>query len=172
MRLIDKYILREHLLIALYCLITFLALQVLFDVFARFANLVAAEPSLLLLLRYYLGRVAPSFQFLLPATLLFSTVYTLWNMARHGELTAMRASGIGLFRLVGPLLGVALVAVGMVAAVNEFVVPTVGAWAAEFARRGFQWKSGRVQLNHAYYNAAARRSWLISRLDADYPQLL
>ena len=172
MRLIDRYILREFLLIAVYCLLAFVALQVLFDVFTRFSNLLTAKPPPLLMLRYYLGRVAPSFQFLLPATLLFSTIYTLWNMARHGELTAMRASGISLLRLVGPLMVVALVAVGVVAAVNELVVPTVGAWAAEFSRQGFQWKRARVQLNHAYYNVAARRGWLISRFDVDNPTLL
>jgi lipopolysaccharide export system permease protein len=51
----------------------------------------------------------PEIMFLvLPAAVLFATVFTVGTLGRHSELTAAKASGISFHRLVAPLFGVAI----------------------------------------------------------------
>src|SRR5262249_6822921 len=48
---------------------------------------------------------------LFPAGALFATVFTLNGMGRHNELTAVKAGGVSFFRLIGPLVGMAVLSV-------------------------------------------------------------
>ena len=45
----------------------------------------------------------------MPTALLAASLYSLSTLTRHNEITAMRASGVSLFRLMYPFLGVALI---------------------------------------------------------------
>jgi lipopolysaccharide export system permease protein len=44
---------------------------------------------------------------MLPAAILLASLMTCGYMSRHGEITAMKANGISLYRLAFPILTVA-----------------------------------------------------------------
>ena len=59
----------------------------------------------------------------LPIAMLLATLFVIGFMGRRNELLAMRASGIPIWRLGGPLLGCALIIVMVVMAAGEYVLP-------------------------------------------------
>ncbi len=56
----------------------------------------------------------------LPAAVLFATVFTIGSFSRHSELTAAKASGRSFHRVILPLLFAATVATGLALWVGEF----------------------------------------------------
>ena len=57
----------------------------------------------------------------LPAAVLFATVFSIGGFTRHSEITAAKASGISFYRLIGPILLGAIVACGLDLALGEVV---------------------------------------------------
>ncbi len=130
MKLAERYLLREYLKHLAYCLTAFLMIFVLWDLFDHVGRFLEVRPSAAMLVRYYVCLLAPTIEYILPASLLLATLYTLWQMARHNEIVAMRASGIGLLTVVRPFLLVGFVGTLVIAAIKETVAPA----SAEFVR--------------------------------------
>ena len=63
--------------------------------------------------------------------LLLALLYTLTNHARHNELVAMRAVGVGLWRICLPYLAVGIVFGGVMFGVTEMLGPRASTRAAE-----------------------------------------
>ena len=107
MKILTRYILREFCVPLFYCLTGFVSIYLLFELFGSFSRLVSARPGFLKACTYLAGYLAPYFEWMAPACLMLATLYTMWNFCRHSEIIAMRASGIGFFTIVKPLLAVA-----------------------------------------------------------------
>lgn len=94
MRLLDRYLLRELLVPSATAPRGFLIFWITsdlisdLDVFQRFKLLPRDVAA------YYLVRMPELLVTVLPVALLLALLYTLTNMARHQELTAMRAAGL------------------------------------------------------------------------------
>ena len=91
MKILTRYIFREFLVPYAYCLIGFLSIYVLFELFGSFGRLAEADMSAGDVVRFFAGYLAPYFHYLVPAALMLATLYTMWNFCRHSELVAMRA---------------------------------------------------------------------------------
>jgi lipopolysaccharide export system permease protein len=109
MRLLDRYLLRELLIPLAYILGGLLIVLDAFDLFLSGLNKIQEKhltfPDVLEL---YVVRLPGTFVLILPIVLLLALLYTLTNHARHNELTAIRAAGVGLWRICLPYLGVGL----------------------------------------------------------------
>ncbi|MDR2849405.1 MAG: LptF/LptG family permease, partial [Verrucomicrobiota bacterium] len=172
MRILTRYVLREFLVPLTYCLVGFLGIYVLFELFDSFNRILEARPSVTAVLSFFAGYVSPYLEWLIPAALLLGALYTMWNFCRHSEITAMRASGITFLVIVRPLLAVAAVMAAAVAGINEFYAP----WASEEARAlrdsRFQGAEGKAFENIPFYNQPAGRVWRINKTSAATPNVL
>lgn len=169
MKLIDKYLLREFLLPVFYCLAAFSMIFIVLDLFDHITDFLEAKTPISLVLRYYLCVLAPGLEYLAPASLLLATLYTLWQLSRNNELTAMRATGVSMYRLLIPFLGVGLVFSLAALVVKEAVAPASSRWADEFRENDMCVVENRTQYNQRFYNAAGLRQWHIGRFDLDRP---
>jgi len=172
MKILDRYLLREYLVTVFYCVMGLALLQIVYDLVYHFSKLIAAEISLQQGVRYYLGSLAPHTEFMLPAGVLLATLYTLWQLSRHGELTAMRANGISLNRIMVPFLLVGLAFTAGTALLKETIAPEAAFWAQEFEANKFKEPEERLFHNLAYYNSIDRRMWMIGRTDLNKPNIL
>jgi lipopolysaccharide export system permease protein len=172
MRILSRYVLREFLVPLTYCLVGFLGIYVLFELFDTFSRIMEAKPPLLAVVAFLAGYVSPCLEWLIPAALLLGTLYTMWNFCRHSEITAMRASGITFLIIVRPLLAVAAVMAVAVACINEFYAP----WASEAARDAreahFKGAQDKTFETLPYYHQPAGRVWRINKMSAANPNLL
>lgn len=123
MRLLDRYLLRELLVPLVYTLGGFLLFWVVFEIFGQLSVLQARNLSLEEVTLYYLVRVPELLLTVLPISLLLALLYALTNHARHHELTAMRAAGVGIWRICLPYIILGLVFSGALFVLGEFFVP-------------------------------------------------
>ncbi|MGN0855398.1 MAG: LptF/LptG family permease [Kiritimatiellia bacterium] len=172
MKILSRYVLREFLVPLTYCLLGFLSIYVLFELFGSFSRIAEARLPFLTIVRYFAAFLAPYFMWLAPAALMLATLYTMWNFCRHTEITAMRASGVSFMAIVKPLLFVALLMSGFVAWVNESYVPRMAQWAKQLKTDRFDAKKLAKADGLVYCDANARRMWTIERMADDDAECL
>jgi LPS export ABC transporter permease LptG len=174
MKLMDRYLLREYLVPVIYCFVGFSLVYTLLDLFGHLAHFLKARTPLVMILQYYVFWLLPFLEYLLPASLLFATLYTLWRLTRNNELTAMRVSGFSLWRIMYPFLGVGLLASLTVLAVKELAVPRCNPKVAYMRSTGYSASNlDSTRSTPAYYkNPNTRQFWQIARFDPYRPNRL
>ncbi len=123
MRILSRYIFREFLVPLAYCLVGFIGIYVLFELFGSFSRMTEAKIGFWDAVLYFAGYLSPFFHYLAPAALMLATLYTMWRFCHHAELTAMRASGVSLRAIASPILFGAVLLAAFVAWVNEGFMP-------------------------------------------------
>ncbi len=172
MRILTRYVLREFLVPLTYCLVGFIGIYILFELFESFNRIIESKPPLLDVVAFFAGYLSPYLEWLIPAALLLGTLYTMWNFCRHSELTAMRATGIGFTVIVRPLLAVACLMAIFVAGLKEFYAPWASEKARDYRDDRFKPALSKVKENVPYYNQQAGRVWRINKMALDNPRLL
>jgi lipopolysaccharide export system permease protein len=74
-------------------------------------------------LRYYLSFLPIIFTQIAPIALLLSVLYAVGTLNRHNEIVAMKASGVSLWRIITPLLFLALIVSLISFVVENKIVP-------------------------------------------------
>lgn len=108
---LDRYVLRQWLGTFLLSAIGIPLVAVLINLSERFGPLTrkgVPVPDILLGELYFLPYQMTT---LLPAAVLFATVFTLNGMGRYSELTAVKAGGVSFWRLILPMILLATLAV-------------------------------------------------------------
>lgn len=163
MRLLDRYLLRELLVPLAYCLCGLLMLCIFADLSKEFGSFTEKGLRFQEVAEYYLV-VTPEFVVLvLPIALLLALLYTLTSLARHNEITAIRAAGVSLWRMCLPYLAVGFAASLVLFALNELWVPNSGELAEQIKNRqahGLVGAQARSQVRDlGFVNARDRRTW-------------
>jgi lipopolysaccharide export system permease protein len=165
MRLLDRYLLREFLIPLGYCLCGFLTLWIFFDLFAELNNFQSKKLHGGDIAEYYLVNMPETLSVILPITVLLALLYTLTNHARHHEITAIRAAGIGLWRLCLPYLAVGFVASVALFALNELIAPDSAEAADKILNRRAPKTASSLGPNQVsnfgFTNSRDGRKWLI-----------
>jgi lipopolysaccharide export system permease protein len=122
MRILDRYILRGMLVSMLTVLVVMTFVMSLGAVL-KLTGLIARGVPAMPLLRLFLAGIPASLIFTLPISALVSSLLVFGRLSADGEITAMRASGVSLRRILIPPLavGVALAAVCIV--INDSIAP-------------------------------------------------
>ncbi len=112
--LIDDYILRDFCIYLGLILSTFMVLTLVFTFFELLADIVRNRVPLITV-GEYLADVLPSIVYLTtPLSVLLAVLITFGLMQKANEITAMKATGISLYRIIVPVLVIAAVlAVGL-----------------------------------------------------------
>lgn len=110
MRTLDRYVLREWARVFAVVMLGFPILTIVINITDKLDHYLAAgltKGRIALAYVFYM----PEMMFLvLPAAVLFATVFTIGTLGRHSELTAAKASGVSFHRIILPLLIVSAVA--------------------------------------------------------------
>lgn len=167
MKIIDKYIFGQFIVPFIYCLLAFTLLFVIADLFDHLSDFIEAKTPLLQVMQYYVFVLPSLLVYIVPISLLLGLLYSLWQLSRHNELTAMRAGGVSFYRITVPILCVGVVVSIVISILQETVAPHSTYWAWQFVNR--QKKSGDLSMRYAsdlpYKNEAQRRIWLIRQFD-------
>lgn len=112
----------------------------------------------------YLYWIPDTLFMVLPAAVLFSTVFSIGTFTRYSEITAAKASGISFYRFIAPILVMAVVAMGLGLVFSEVAPP------ANAKRLRLLAGQGTVRETMRYNFAVATdlgRSYRIYTLDVD-----
>lgn len=132
MKILTKYLLRSLLFPLFYCLLGFSLIFVISDMLDNFGDFYENSIGVLGILKYYSLVLPPNLVYLMPVCLLLSTLYSLSNLTRHSEITAMRAGGVSISRIVMPFVTVGICSTLIMAYVNETIAPDSGYHAEKF----------------------------------------
>ncbi len=122
-KILDRYLLREFATYLALGLLGFISIFTVVDVIDKIDVFLDHHAPSGLIAGYYLYRAPEVIVQVLPVALLLATFLSLGQFNKYGELTAMRAGGISLGRILAPVFAVAACAVVVSLALGEMVVP-------------------------------------------------
>ena len=118
-RPLDKYVFKEWFKIFLATALGFPLLVILFDVTDNLDKYLAKQlPPGNIAMSYVYG-LPDSVFLILPAAVLFATVFSIGSFTRHSEITAAKASGVSFYRFIAPIFLGAVIACAMGLALVE-----------------------------------------------------
>lgn len=168
-RLLDRYLLRELIMPLVIILSCFLLLWLVFDIVGTMSDFQQNHLQLPDVVEYYFFKTPKILtEGLVPAALLLATLYALTQHARHNELTAIRASGISLWRVLVPYVFVGTFFSLGLFWLNEFGLPDANVRMEEVMNRykeGPGEATGGVVKNFNFYNERDQRKWTIGEFD-------
>jgi lipopolysaccharide export system permease protein len=142
-------------------------IYVIYDLFDNLADFVQAGTPIIDVAKFYAMLMPSVLIFIVPVSLLLSVLYSLSQLTKNNELTAMRASGVSLYRLMLPFMSIGLMASALVATINETIGPWSAYWTHQYVRS--QRHKGKKQVyianNLAYKNEQERHIWMIGEFD-------
>lgn len=159
MRILDKYLLREFLLPWMYSFDAIAILAVTLDLMSHLDEFLHGHASAGQIAMYYLNVLPSLFVLILPVSLLLGVLFCLSNLGKHSELQAMRASGVGVFRIAAPMLAIGLLAsVGVFFLNEQFAIR--GEERARHDIEALRGRKGMTELSNFFFaNAPAGRDW-------------
>jgi lipopolysaccharide export system permease protein len=107
-RIISRYLLRQHVGPLLFALAALTSLMVLNQVAKQFTNLVGKGLPWTVIGEVFLLSIPFIVAVTLPMAVLVAVLYTFSHLAADNEITVMKASGISVARLVAPVIAGAL----------------------------------------------------------------
>ena len=123
MAIIHRLLLRTFLRYLLYALAGSLILFTLVDLLEHMGGLVDNNATGGEIVRYYLYKAAWILDIVLPISMLMATLFSVGQMARYLELTALFAAGWSLLKVTRPLVVLAVVVSLLSLAWREYVLP-------------------------------------------------
>jgi lipopolysaccharide export system permease protein len=119
MRTLDRYVLRSWMLIFVLTAIGFPVVSIMINMTDNLERLLDRGLRFPEIALSYVYAMPAEIAQVMPAAVLFATVFTIGNLARHSELTAAKAGGYSFYRLAVPLLVAAGFAAGLAFEVGE-----------------------------------------------------
>jgi lipopolysaccharide export system permease protein len=117
---LDKYVFSEWFKIFLATTLGFPLLLILFDATDNLDKYLAKKlPPANIALSYFYW-LPDSIFLILPAAVLFATVFSIGSFTRHSEITAAKASGVSFYRFIAPIFLGALIAAGLGLVLGEY----------------------------------------------------
>ena len=106
-RILDRYLLREFIKIFGITALGFPLLTILIDLTDHIGAYLGQKIPGKDIFFAYVYSVPQQVFFIIPAAVLFATVFSIGALARHSEITAAKACGVSFHRLVAPVFLVA-----------------------------------------------------------------
>ncbi len=159
--ILDEYIMKAFASNFALVLLVFNLLFLIFTFFELIGDIIRNRTPLVTVGDYLLNLIPYILYNVIPLCVLVAVLITFGALARSSELTAMKAAGVSLYRIVTPVLVLAaIVALGLFA-FDEFYLPTAnrrqealrsiikGKPAQTFLRPDRQWISGQTSAGPA-----------------------
>ncbi len=120
---LDFYVFSEFMIYLSILLLVFTTLFIIGDVFNDLSDFLDQGASLKEIISFLLLKLPGNIRFILPIVVLLACMWTMAMFGKHMEVTAMRSSGLSLFRCGGSIFAVGLVITGVNIWFNEALVP-------------------------------------------------
>ncbi|CAN5769434.1 hypothetical protein BH10ACI4_BH10ACI4_14940 [soil metagenome] len=153
--ILDDYVMREYLTSFALILAAFSSLFIIFTFFELIGDIIRNRTPLVTVGDYLLNLIPYILYNVTPLCSLVAVLVTLGALSRSSELTAMKATGISLYRVVAPILVIALLISVALFAFDDLYLPAAnrrqealrsiikGKPAQTFLRPDRKWISGQ-----------------------------
>ncbi len=154
--LLDRHLTQRLLLPLLLVLSSTAAINIVVDLSGKLDDMVKNRISFDIIIAYYFKLIPQVILDVIPMALMIAVLILVTVLERQHELTALKSAGVSLYRVMLPVLLVALLSIPVLWFLEESIVPS----ANREAKRLLRIIKGQDQ-NRSY--RAGDRMWLLSR---------
>lgn len=104
MKILDRYLIKQFVLTIVFGLLAFTLIFVVIDMMENLDDFIDQNVSMDIILNYYLVFAPEIVKLITPVAVLFAALFTAGKAANLSEITAIKASGVSLFRFMIPFL--------------------------------------------------------------------
>ena len=123
MKILDRYLVKQFLQTLLFALLAFILLFIVIDMMENLDDFIDESVSGALIFQYYLVFMPEIIRLILPISVLLACLFTSGKMANLNELTAIKASGVSLYRYMAPFLITAIIISAFTVYFSGYLVP-------------------------------------------------
>jgi len=123
MKILNRFLLKHFIRILSLCIAAFIGIYLLIDFFEKVDDFINHQAVIWDYLYYLFNSIPVIFVQILPLAILATMVLTLGGISRTNEITAMRSCGVNLWKIVQPLMSLALLLSFLLLLLNEFAIP-------------------------------------------------
>jgi len=122
-KILDNYIIKSFVLSIFYGLMAFTLLFVIIDLMENLDDFIDNNVGSFIILEYYLVFTPEILKLMTPVAVLFGGLFTAGKMSSNNELTAIKASGVSIYRFMLPFITICVLIAGLIFYFGGFVVP-------------------------------------------------
>jgi len=126
-KILDRYIVRQFIISFVFGLIAFLLIFVLVDSMEHLDDFIDAHATVSTVVEYYIAFMPEIVKLMTPVAVLLGSLFVIGRLSTNSELTAMKSSGVSLYRILMPFLVVAFIISFASVYLNGWVVPKANA---------------------------------------------
>ena len=123
MKIFDLYIIRQFIVTAAFAMLAIIMIFVVIDMMETLDDFIDGNADIFLVLKYYFYFMPEIIKLMIPVSMLLSALFTTGKYSAMNELTAMKASGLSLYRYMAPLLIISFMVSIVSIYFNGWVVP-------------------------------------------------
>lgn len=171
MRIITKYILKEHLGPFIYSLSGIIFIFILNVAFRDLGRFLGKGLPLLIILEFFFLNIAWILALAIPMSVLIACLSTFGRLSSDNEITALKASGTNLYKLITPVLIAAMVLTFAMERFNNLVLPNFN-YRTSLLMRDISRKRPTISLEpHIFFNDIPDYSILVHDINDRTNQL-
>ncbi len=148
MKIIDKYLIKQFLQTIFFGLIAFTLLFVVIDMMENLDDFIDQSVPLGIILHYYLVFSPDIIKLMTPVSVLFAALFTVGKASNLSELTAIKASGISMYRFMTPFLVTTLFISMLSIYFSGYIVPMANktklSIQLNYLKKGFVYSGGNI----------------------------
>lgn len=145
-----RYILREHAAPFIYSLALIVFLFVLNFAFQILGKILGKGLETRIILEFFVYNIAWILAMAVPMAVLIATLMAFGRLAGDHEITALKAGGVSLWRLVAPVMAAGFVLAGLLMAYNNWVLPEFN-YKSSLLRRSIYRKAPTMQMEESLF---------------------
>ena len=123
MKIIDRYLIRQFLQTVFFSLIAFILIFLVIDAIENLDDFIDQNVPWINILYYYFVFTPEIIKLITPVAVLFGALFTAGKVSTLSELTAIRASGVSLYRFMAPFVLTAMIISFISLYFGGYVVP-------------------------------------------------
>jgi LPS export ABC transporter permease LptG len=159
MRILDRYICKKFIAPFIYCMVSFIMLFVIGDLFENMGDFLETSNWILIIIKYYLLFIPSTINYITAIAVLLALLSSLGMLQKSNEIAAMRSAGISIYRIALPLLLLSFIISLGVLYLNEMVAPNAFRESQLLKKQASGKAFDEILSDLNYYNPLSNRSY-------------
>jgi len=123
MKIIDRYFIKQFVQTIVFGLLAFTLIFVIIDMMENLDDFIDQSVPTLMIFEYYLYFTPEILRLMIPIAVFLACLFTVGKMTNQNEMTAIKSSGVSLYRIMAPFLVTSLVISLLTIYFGGYVVP-------------------------------------------------
>lgn len=131
MKILDRYLIKQFIQTILFGILAFTLIFVVIDMMENLDDFIDQEVEFFIILKYYLYFIPEIVKLMTPVSVLFAGLFTTGRMANLNEITAIKSSGISMYRYMYPMIIVTIIVSLFSIYFGGYIVPKANKYKVE-----------------------------------------